>query len=260
MTARARAAAGRLERIGHFPLPGGRGERGVRVYLPPGPTPAGGRPLLVLFDGQNVFDDQPSFAGGWHAHAAVDRLGARAPIVAGVEHGHAARIDELSPFATRQSRGEAASFVGWVAGEIVPALRRSLPIAPGPDAVVIGGSSMGGLAALFAALCFGGTFGGGALCMSPSFWFADRAILSLASEAALPPGARVYLDAGEREGRGHLAPLVREAAERLFRRGCAPERLRLVVDSRGAHNERSWGRRLPGALRFFYGPARRPRG
>jgi hypothetical protein len=30
-------------------------------------------PTLYLFDGQNVFGDEGSFAGGWHTHAAVDR-------------------------------------------------------------------------------------------------------------------------------------------------------------------------------------------
>jgi predicted alpha/beta superfamily hydrolase len=251
-------APGRLERLS-FALPGGRGERGVRVYVPGGAAPPWGRPLLVLFDGQNVFDDAPSFAGGWHAHAAVDRLGARAPIVAGVEHGGGARLHELSPFASSHSRGEAAAFVGWVAGEIVPALRRRWPIAAGPGAVVAGGSSMGGLAALFALLRFGGEVGGGALCMSPSFWVAGGAIRAMVHEAAHLPAGRVYLDAGAREGRGGLAPLVHAVGDGLRWRGYGPDRLKVVVDARGAHNERSWRRRLPGALRFFYGPARAAR-
>lgn len=216
--------------------------------------------MLVLFDGQNVFDDAPSFAGGWHADRAAARLGMWAPIVVGVEHGGEARLDELSPFASRQSRGEAGGFVGWVAGEVLPALRRALPIAPGPGAVVVGGSSMGGLAALFAHLAFGGQFGGGAICMSPSFWFADGAIRSVVREAPPRPPSRIYLDAGEREGRGHLGPLVHVVGDGLRARGYGPERLKIVIDPRGAHNEASWRRRLHGALRFFYGPAARASG
>jgi predicted alpha/beta superfamily hydrolase len=245
--------AGQFERLAVAP-PAGRGERAVRVYVPGGPAPEAGRPLLVLFDGQNVFDDAPSFAGGWHAHQAVERLGARAPVVVGVDHGGEARLDELSPFAARMSRGEAAAFVGWVADEVVPAVRRGRHLAPGPGAVVIGGSSMGGLAALFAHLARRDAFGGGALCMSPSFWVADRAVVGLVGRAEPAPGARVYLDAGAVEGRGHLGPLVHAVADRLRERGYDGDRLRVRVDPRGDHHERSWRRRLPAALRFFFGP------
>ena len=53
----------------------------LRAYVPQvgGPGP---RPLLVMFDGQNIFEDHGSYSGGWHAHEAVEKLGAattRAP-------------------------------------------------------------------------------------------------------------------------------------------------------------------------------------
>jgi hypothetical protein len=57
-----------------FTPPGGHA-RPVRAFVPPGPPQR--RPLLLLFDGQNVFDDEGSHAGGWYAHEAAAGLGER---------------------------------------------------------------------------------------------------------------------------------------------------------------------------------------
>ena len=66
--------------------------RRVRIHVPPGVER--GAPLLVLFDGQNVFGDEGSYAGGWHADAAADALPStvRRPIVVGIDHGGVDRI------------------------------------------------------------------------------------------------------------------------------------------------------------------------
>src|SRR5687767_3159210 len=88
-------------------------ERPVRAWVPPGHAP-GPRPLLVLFDGQNVFDDHGSFAGGWYAHDTAHRLGARAPIVVGLANGGHDRVRELG--------AEAPRFLEAVRRELVPRL------------------------------------------------------------------------------------------------------------------------------------------
>lgn len=63
---------GRIHLLGPFDVPGLPPRRHVRAYVPTRAR-ASSRPLLFLFDGQNAFDDAPSFAGGWHAHLAVER-------------------------------------------------------------------------------------------------------------------------------------------------------------------------------------------
>ena len=65
-------SGGRFLTWGPLELPGFP-ERRIRVYIPGGSTPVSERPALYLFDGQNVFGDEGSFAGGWWAHAAVER-------------------------------------------------------------------------------------------------------------------------------------------------------------------------------------------
>src|SRR5262245_6690597 len=110
--------AGRFHELGPFDAPGFPPSRLIRAYVPersPDAPPretlfrgrslsetsdrSAGRPVLFLFDGQNVFEDEPSFAGGWHAHKVVDRLArSRRPVVVGIPHGGERRMAELSPF------------------------------------------------------------------------------------------------------------------------------------------------------------------
>ncbi len=250
--------AGRVHILGPLAVPG-HTPRLVRIYLPSTFTPDAPHFALYMFDGQNVFDDHPSFAGGWHLHLAVEKLarGKRpAPVVVGIDHGGSKRIDELSPFAA-ESNGAAARGAGldglldWIADSLMPRLAAELPLIGGPLGAVVGGSSMGGLAALYAHFrkprCFGG-----ALAMSPSFWVEDGEILRWVQAQPTPPVSRIYLDCGVREGRGTLLPQVAAMAAHLANRGYDPDHLMVRADPRGAHSEASWRRRLPRALRFFY--------
>lgn len=254
-------------RRGHFVdlgtvHPTGLGERRVRAYVPVAPPAGTKRPLLVLFDGQNVFGDEGSFAGGWHVHEAVDKLVAWrpvAPIVVGIEHGGVARIDELTPFGDGKRGGKLPALVGTIVDELLPRVHARFELGYGPGAHFVGGSSLGGLAALYTHLERPDVFGG-ALAMSPSLWFARAKFDRFVHAKTNPYRSRVYLDVGLREGGGRMAPLVETLAGHLRGRGWGtPEEardLRLMVrpDARGGHDERSWRRRFPKALRFLCEP------
>jgi predicted alpha/beta superfamily hydrolase len=249
--ARARRAvpAGHVEHWGHPDIPG-IGPRGVRVYVPGGRAE---RSVVVLFDGQNVFGDEGSFAGGWHAHRAADTVVTRrrpAPLVVAIDHGHGARRRELSPPVAGRSPGDLDHLLGFLAHHLRPALARRFAVATEPRRWIVGGSSLGGLAALYAHFAVPEVFGG-ALCMSPSLWLGGGPFLSWLAAAPLPWTTRVYLDCGTCEGRGTALPLVAATAAVLRRRGYGERTLRFRQDARGRHHETSWRRRLPGALRFL---------
>ncbi len=245
---------GRIHLLGPYDVPGLAAKRLVRVYVPRRARPVA-RPTLVLFDGQNVFDDAPSFAGGWHVHAAVERLAASVgpPVVVAIDHGHEHRIHELSPFEVRGAAGRADTLVEWVARALLPELRLGARLDPDPRRVVVGGSSMGGLAALFAHVRSPDVFGG-ALAMSPSLWVAARAILPWMAQRPLAPWSRIYLDGGRREGGGALVRELGLLAEALRQRH--GQYVLFRDDPKGTHREADWRRRLPPALRFFYGTSR----
>lgn len=229
-------------------------DRCVRVYLPSDFDPETPRFALYLFDGQNLFDDYPSFSGGWHVHEAVERLVGKlpVPIVVGIDHGNGDRVSELSPFEFDGHPAKVDLLLDWMVGSLMPQLSAELPLIPGPIGSVVGGSSMGGLASFYAHFKRPEAFGG-ALVMSPSFWINDGEILRWLADQPIPETSRIYLDAGGREGKGTLLPLVASVAAHLSNRGYDASRLMLRPDARGAHNERAWRRRMPKALRFFYG-------
>jgi enterochelin esterase-like enzyme len=243
--------------LGPFDVPGLKPDRSVRLYLPHRLRPKN-RPLLVLFDGQNVFDDAPSFAGGWHAHEAVEALADRTapPVVVGIDHGNEERIAELSPFPVQGNHGRLESLLAWMRTFLVPHLVAEHAVTTDPRKIAVGGSSMGGLAALYGHLAYPNTFGA-ALAMSPSIWVAGRALIGWAHHRELDPSGRVYLDAGGREGGGKMLRDARELEGLLRARGEGEVLFR--ADARGQHREADWRRRLPRALRFVFGPAQRTR-
>jgi predicted alpha/beta superfamily hydrolase len=240
--------------LGVFETPLGGGRR-VRAYAPHGHVHSRPRPVLWLFDGQNVFEDQGSFAGGWHAHEALDRFATLkrpvAPVIVSIDHGHERRIDELTPWRDGAKGGRAEDFLVWMVEQLMPVVRSSVGLRDEPAANIVGGSSLGGLAAFYAHFRFPHAFGG-AMSMSPSFWFARRKIFEFVSRTTEPHTSRVYLDCGAREGRGMMIKVASEMAEHLRGRGWHPERLLWRPDARGTHSERHWRRRLPKALRFLF--------
>lgn len=251
----ARMRAGEINLLGPFEVPG-LPPRLIRVYLPRDYTPERSWFALYMFDGQNVFDDAPSFSGGWHLHGAVERLtraGRPVPVAIGVDHGGQGRNLELSPFGFdfEGEPGQSHLLLDWITGSLMPALTAELNLIPGPLGAVIGGSSMGGLCSLWSHFHYPHAFGG-AMVMSPSFWVADQAIFTDIADQPTPEVSRIYLDAGAREDKGRLMPVVAAMTAHLAGRGYDNDRLMFRPDSRGAHNEASWRRRLPKALRFLY--------
>jgi predicted alpha/beta superfamily hydrolase len=248
-----RLHAGGVNVLGPFSVPG-LAPRYVRVYLPRTYDPEAEHYALYMFDGQNMFDDAPSFSGGWHLHETVEKLsgtGRPVPVVVGIDHGGAERVLELSPFPFEGEEPKIDLFLDWVAGSLMPALAAELKLLNGPVGAVVGGSSMGGLAAFYAHFRHPEAFGG-ALVMSPSFWVAGNKILEWVVDQPLPPVSRIYLDCGAREGRGSLLPIVAGMAAHLASRDYEDDRLMWRPDAKGGHNEASWRRRLPKALRFLY--------
>jgi predicted alpha/beta superfamily hydrolase len=228
---------------------GGAGRR-VDVYVPPGADMMP-RPLLLLMDGQNVFDAARSHAGEWRADKILEGRGESpaSPVVVAVDNGGVLRIKEYSPWCGRHGGGGANAFLQFLAREVLPAVRARFPVHATRESTGIGGSSMGGLFTAYALSEMPDLFGLG-LIMSPSVWYADRALLGHVEKQPIRAD-RLYLDVGAAEGASTVAGAA-ELHARIASRGGAAN-VRFICESGAGHNEAAWSGRLPGAVDFLFG-------
>lgn len=222
-------------------------------------------PVLYMHDGQNLFDENTSYAGEWRVDETMQRLarmGVEA-IIVGVPNMEDERLAEYSPFDDAHfGPGYGDQYLAFLAETLKPLIDRDFRTLPGRRHTGLMGSSMGGLISLYGFFRCHEVFGLAGV-MSPSLWFANRAIYTYVEQAPYVPG-KIYLDVGTREyggsvtekaarrqSRRHYAG-VRRMKRILVKKGYRLRRELLVVEERGAgHNEPSWARRLPVALRFL---------
>lgn len=227
--------------------------REIRAFIPDAVTPGPDTPVLYVFDGQNAFSDPHAPHGGWRldiALAALSRSTHSVPVVIAIDHSPE-RMTELCPWRDGGGWGGGGDTVlEWLLQTLAPHVQRELGLGSGPVKTALGGTSMGGLLALYGHLKHPGEIGG-ALSLSPSFWPADCAALRVLPSLPTPAISRVYLDCGGREASGRMMALVSKMAAHLATR-YAPEQLRYVEDLDADHTELQWARRLPEALRFMY--------
>ena len=233
--------------------------RPVDLYLPPGYDPARPEPypLLVMHDGQNLFDPETSHVKGetWRIAETLDELIAvgRLPgmVVVGVAHSGDERIMEFTPTPSGGRGGRAHEYADFVVFDLLPAVAGECHVRSDFDGLALGGSSLGGLVTLCIAAIFPGRFGR-LLVMSPSVWWDRRSVLRLIKHRPLQPAPRVWLDAGVMEGKSVV--LDARALHRLLRAQDVP--VQYVEDLDGDHSERAWARRFPHAMTWLWSQSR----
>lgn len=228
------------------------GEQPVRLWWPQGAE--GDLPLLILHDGQNVFDEAPSFAGeSWDAAGAAQALadvGFPCRIAALPVNEERSRRYVPFPFELNGSESGADEYADWLRDTLLPHLRERFgPVPPGRVALV--GSSFGGLITAYAGLRDPGTYGTLGV-FSPAIWPADFAFLRWL-EGRADPRARVWLDMGDHEGdtlesAAALVALTHDLAARLRP---VVRQVRVTVGEGHWHDEEAWRARLPEFLRWW---------
>lgn len=265
---------GHIERLA--PLPSAHvSPREVQVWLPPGyaDDPQRRFPVLYLHDGQNMFDNLGAGAE-WQADEHAQRgVLARTlvPMILVAVASNEDRIQDYTPWPRRQIGGPdggqtagpsvgggAAAYGRYLVEELKPMIDRRYRTQPGREHTAVGGSSLGGLVTMWLLLQHGDTYGAG-LVVSPSVWWADRAILAAVegskdTAGAKParPAPRIWLDMGGAEGERAVID-ARRLRDALQARGWPAQYLEVP---QAQHDEAAWAARFEGMLRFLYAAPR----
>jgi len=239
------------------------------VYLPPGYDQDDRRyPVLYMQDGQNLFDEEHSYAGEWQLDETLERMISSgelpAVIVVGIENGGAARMQEYGPWhdARWNEGGGGDSYLRAVADTLKPAIDAKYRTLSEPKHTYMAGSSLGGLISAYAGFEYASVFGGGIAAVSPSYWWAEDRMLQVAKRAGRPGTRRFYQDMGTLEsgapkdenhdGVEDSIGRLRAMHKILVADGMKEGRDLLSVEAVEArHHERYWKERLPRLLRFL---------
>ena len=233
--------------------------RRVWLYLPPGYATSGRRyPVLYMQDGQNVFDAATSFAGEWGVDEALNQLATNGQdltgcIVVAVDNGPN-RLDEYSPWNNPQyGGGQGDLYVDFLVQTLKPYVDTNYRTLPGRENTGIGGSSMGGLIATYAALREPAVFGKVAA-FSPAYWFAYAPLAAYAHAHPANPNTRFYFVSGTTESTT-MVPQMQALRDSLQRGGVPAPNLSFNTRADGQHAEWFWKREFPAGYSWLYAPA-----
>lgn len=241
------------------PLLGGKRE--IVVYLPPDyeKNTAERYPVLYMQDGQNLFDPETSFVKGnpWRLDQAAE-TGIKAEkikplIIVGIYNAGDKRIYEYTPTKDPKHRkgGKAKRYLRALLEDVKPFIDKTYRTMPCAHNTGVGGSSLGGLFALYAAMEAPQVFGRVAA-MSPSAWWDRRMIVGRVASMLPKPRQTVWLDIGTNEGLSTLED-ARKARDAFESAGWIENNDLMYTEAKDAgHDEGAWAARSRPMLEFLF--------
>lgn len=230
--------------------------RRIRVLLPHDyyENPDQRYPVLYMTDGQNLFGEGSEY-GNWQIDQSLAKLAREhqaGAIVVAVDHGEEDRIQEFSPYDNpKLGKGYGAKFLQFMTGPLKTHIDTKYRTRPDRLNTGIGGSSVGGLLSIYAALMFPQTFGK-FLVFSPSLWISQKIFFDVIHFFE-PFETRIYLYAGGKEG-AHMIPNVAKLKDALETQsfGYSRVKIKASIDSKGEHDEKQWSKEFPEAFRWLF--------
>ena len=236
-----------------YPAYTGEEDRAVYVYLPDGfaKNEKVRYPVLYMFDGHNVFDDEDATYGkSWGLGSYLDEH--EVPlVVVGVACNHnpqGARLSEYAPYSFQapglgRVTGRGQETMRWFIKTLKPMIDHQYPVRRDRNHTWVAGSSMGGLMSLYAVLEYNHVFSRAAA-LSPSIWFAAKKMDDLIRRSKVRPDTVIYMDYGQREmkNRANMMGRFTRVATLLTEKGAL---LTSRIVPGGEHNEASWEKQIP---------------
>lgn len=236
----------------NFAVPQLKTNRRIWICLPKDYTTTAKRyPVLYLQDGQNLFDDETSYAGEWQIDESLNKIyddTGKSAIIIGIDNGGDKRMDELSPFKNdKYGGGKGDDYINFIIQTLKPFVDKNYRTKASKKYTMIGGSSLGALISVYGAVKHPEVFSK-VLAFSPAFWFNSKAMETMFrySRSDLRT-QRYYFIQGKHEDEGmdkETLKIIQNLKEKKVR----PKNIFFREDEDGKHNEMYWRREFPDAF------------
>jgi enterochelin esterase-like enzyme len=230
----------------------------------------GSEHLLIAHDGQNVFDGKtsthrgqtwkmaqaainvaqegdispPAIIAVWHSSSKEDPWGRAKDLAPEKFFNAGAHVDSRWAISDPTVVLHSDSYLEQIFTEIVPTIYGEYS----PEKTAVIGSSMGGLATLYAAIQHPDKFST-ALALSPHWIISDEKFARSMVEA-LPLTHKIWMSRGDK-GLDKEYPPLQNFVDALMRSRGFTSNYETKVYKRSGHNERSWAKYLQEPLRFW---------
>ncbi|MDO4356526.1 MAG: alpha/beta hydrolase-fold protein [Clostridia bacterium] len=223
-------------------------------------------PVMYFFDGHNLFSDSDATYGkSWGLKTFLDRW-PKPMIIVGIECGHEGRerLIEYCPYHFQTGffgdlPGTGDATLRWMIEELKPMIDREYRTQPFRECTAIGGSSMGGLMSLYAAIRYNRWFSKAA-CLSSAISPAMRGLIDDIDRSPLSADTRVYLSWGTEEAGGAAGSHSGDMATPTARNNLAIADLlgahavhtRVYCQRGGRHCEADWEKQVPRFMNYLW--------
>lgn len=241
--------------------------RPLHIYLPDDYMETDERyPVMYFFDGHNLFcDEDATYGKSWGMKEFLEHWN-KNMIIVGIECGHEGteRLSEYLPYPTIKGYFSEYEPTGdltfkWIIEEVKPAIDQAFRTYPFRECTGIGGSSMGGIMALYGAVHHNMWFSKAA-CVSSAIGCCMPALLTDMNTTYMNPDTRIYLSWGTKEARGVKDVWSEDRSSYTYRNNKAvADKVRVhgavaKMDCQigGGHGEADWEKLVPTFMNFLW--------
>ena len=235
-----------------FEIPQLKTTRRIWIYLPKDYEISHKKyEVMYLQDAQNLFDDATSYAGEWQVDETLNKIfkkTGKSLIVVGIDNGGEKRIEELSPYKNaKYGGGNGDNYVKFIVETLKPFIDKNYRTKPQRKFTTIGGSSLGSLISVYAAVKYPETFGK-VLAFSSAFWFNAKELNEFISSSKVNlKQQKYYFIQGKHEDED-MEEQTKRVIENLKSKNVKSKNIFLKIDEDGKHNEMYWRREFEGAV------------
>ena len=221
-------------------------------------------PVLYFFDGHNLFTNEDATYGkSWGMKEFLENW-EKSMIVVGIECGHDGyeRLSEYMPYPSEgwfgQFEPKGETTMDWIVNEIKPMIDREYRTIPFRECTAIGGSSMGGIMALYAGIHYNRWFSKAA-CVSTAMGFCMAPLGEDLSASDISPDTRIYLSWGTKEAKKVHQDRADRSSETYHNTKHVSDMLKkrkaavmMHCQVGGGHCEADWEKLVPTFMQFLW--------